>query len=612
MASESDARRSADGPERAAQPGAVPAGAATPSGGPQSLSGSPQGIEELARQIADGESIDWERWTARAELDRSALEALRTLQVMRDWQRGADAGGRPAVAGFEVREELGRGSYARVWSALDTTLGREVALKVVDEARPLSLAARERFLSEARVLASLDHPNIVRVHSVGEASGRLFLCLERVHGKTLADWVDQRGPLSATEAARVGVELCRALVALHAKGLVHRDLKPSNAMRAENGRVVLLDFGFARSTSSGPGSAGGTPRFMAPEQFDAGREGAREVGPKADLYALGVLLYWLVSKRHPHDAEDFESLRAAVLAQRTIPLGERVPDVPETYARIVARALAPEQERFATAGEMEQALGRFLEEPQRARPTLVEAPTSVADEPAPGVNVPWKGMLIMSAFVSLPAAAWWGYTTLQSNAEAASAAPDEGSTFSMKMIYLGCAIAGGAVLFITLVMSLLGGVHDLDVGHEVDVGAIHHGDIDSQAVGLSVRTVVAFITFFGLTGMALDSASVSSAWTFVGALVAGGLAFWLVGLAMLQLNKLRASGTVEIKNSVGAQARVYLAIPGHKSGTGAVTVPIQGRTMEYRAVTSGEALPTGSYCRVVAVQASDTVEVSAL
>lgn len=603
MANEADARRAADGSEapNAARPGAGAQVGGAPVGGAPS-------IDELARRIADGESIDWERWTARAELDRSALEALRTLQVMRDWQRGAEAGERPAVAGFELREELGRGSYARVWSALDTTLGREVALKVVDEARPLSLAARERFLSEARVLASLDHPNIVRVHSVGEASGRLFLCLERVHGKTLADWVDARGPLSAIEAARVGVELARALVALHAKGLVHRDLKPSNAMRAENGRVVLLDFGFARSTSSGPGSAGGTPRFMAPEQFAAGRE----VGPRADLYALGVLLYWLVSKRHPHDADDFESLRAAVLAQRTVPLAERVPGVPETYARIVARALAPEHERFATAGEMEQALGRFLEESQHARPMLVEAPASVADEPTPSVNVPWKGMLIMSAFVSLPAAAWWGYTTLQSNAEAASAAPDEGSSFSMKMIYLGCAIAGGAVLFITLVMSLLGGVHDLDVGHEVDAGAIHHGDIDSQAVGLSVRTVVAFITFFGLTGMGLSAANVSSLWAFLGALVAGGLAFWLVGLAMLQLNKLRASGTVEIKNSVGAQARVYLAIPGHKSGTGAVTVPIQGRTMEYRAVTSGEALPTGSYCRVVAVQASDTVEVTAL
>ncbi|MCC6406327.1 MAG: serine/threonine protein kinase [Planctomycetes bacterium] len=570
----------------------------------------PASIEELARRIADGETIDWERWTKEPALDRSALEALRTLQVLRDWQRGATPSEAPKVDGFELREEIGRGSYARVWSALDLKLGREVALKVVDDERPLSLSSRERFLAEARVLASLDHPNIVRVHSVGESQGRLYICLERVQGKTLADVVRATGPKSAAEAAQLGLDLCRALAALHQKGLVHRDLKPSNVMRATGGRVVLLDFGFARSTSDGPGSPGGTPRFMAPEQFDA----AAEVGPKADLYALGVLLYWLVSDRYPYEASDFESLRAAVLSGRSVPLADRNPNLPSAFVRIVERALAPEAGRFATAGELERALRAFLSgaESAAARP-LVEAPTSVEDEPAPRVNVPWKGILIMSAFVSVPAAAWWGYETLQVGAQNAAAAPDEGSSFSMKLVYLGCAIAGGAVLFITLVMSLLGGVHDMDVGHEADLGGgVHHGDIDSQAVGLSVRTVVAFITFFGLTGMALATSGVSTLWTFVSALVAGGLAFWLVGLAMVQLTRLRASGTVDIKNAVGAQARVYLVVPGHKSGTGAVTVPIQGRTLEYRAITAGDALPTGSYCRVVSVQASDTVEVTAL
>lgn len=584
-------------PEPKSTPGATPS------------PGAPPSIEELARRIADGEAIDWERWTRAEGLDRSALEALRSLEVLRDWQRGKTNAGAPRVPGFELHEELGRGSYARVWSALDQKLGREVALKVVDDGRPLSLASRERFLAEARVLASLDHPNIVRVHSVGELEGRPYLCLERVQGSTLADVVRSGGPRSAQEAAQIGVELCRALAALHQKGLVHRDVKPSNVMRANGGRVVLLDFGFARSTNEGQGAAGGTPRCMAPEQFDANRE----VGPQADLYALGVVLYWLVSGRYPHDADDFESLRTAVLAGRTVPLSDRAPTVPETFERIVERALAPEARRHASAGELERELRAFLAGAEGARPALVEAPRVAEGEPAPRITVPWKGMLVMSAFVSLPAAAWWGYSTLQTGSQAASVAPEDGSSFSMRLVYLSCAIAGGVVLFITVVLSMLGGVHDMDVGHELDVhGDIHHGDIDSQAVGLSVRTVVAFITFFGLMGMALTTANVSAWWTFVAALAAGGLAFWLVGLAMVQLNRLRASGTVEVHNAVGANARVYLTIPARKSGAGAVTVPIQGRTMQYRAVTSGDALPTGSYCRVVAVQASDTVEVSAL
>ncbi|MCE9593102.1 MAG: serine/threonine protein kinase [Planctomycetes bacterium] len=566
-------------------------------------------IEDLARRIADGEKIDWESWTKAQGLDRSALEALRTLEVLRDWQRGSTSAVAPKVEGFEIREEIGRGSYARVWSALDRKLGREVALKVVDDERPLSLASRERFLAEARVLASLDHANIVRVHSVGDFEGRLYICLERVLGKTLADIVRESGPLSAGEAAQIGVDLCRALAALHQKGLVHRDLKPSNVMRATGGRVVLLDFGFARSASDGPGSPGGTPRFMAPEQFDV----AREAGPKADLYALGVMLYWLVSDRYPHEAGDFESLRAAVLAGRTVPLADRVPAIPTAYVKLVERALAPEASRFASAGEMERALRAFLAGVESSTPPSIEAARAGEQESAPRLNVPWKGILIMSAFVSVPAAAWWGFEVLQANTDAALAEPDTGSSFSMRMIYLGCAITGGVVLFITLVLSLLGGVHDMDVGHEVGgPGDVHHGDIDSQAVGLSVRTVVAFITFFGLTGLALASTNVSAVWTFLGALVAGGLAFWLVGFAMLQLTRLRASGTVDIQNAVGTQARVYLVIPANKSGTGTVTVPIQGRTLEYRAITAGAELPTGSYCRVVSVQASDTVEVIAL
>ncbi len=560
----------------------------------------------LASAIADGEAVDWQRFSSDRALDRSTLEAMRTLQVLRDWQRRKrePISTPQSPQGYELREELGRGSYARVWLALDRTLGREVALKLIDDDRPLSLHSRERFLAEARVLAALDHPNIVRVHSVGESDGRLFICLERVVGKTLSEVVAQNGPSSPREAAQIGIDLCRALAELHQKGLVHRDLKPSNVMRATGGRIVLLDFGFARSHADRTAS-GGTPRFMAPEQFDA----RGEVGPRSDLYALGVMLYWLVTNRYPHEAESFESLREAVLAGAHVPLTDRLPTVPAKFAAIVERALAPANTRFESAGAFERALRDFL-----ASSNDAVAPRENESERAkPSLRFPWKETMWLSLGAALVSGAWLGYQMIESSKPASSDFGSVTNMPSLQMIYLGCAMLGGALLVLQLGLSLLGGVHDLDVGHEIPAHiGVHHGDVDSQTVGISFRTVVAFITFFGLTGMGLSSAEWSPTLVFFTALFAGGLAFWLVGLAMLQLNRLRDSGNVDVKNSVGAEARVYLTIPANKQGTGAVTVPIQGRTMQYRAVTAGGQLATGSTCRVVAVLSADTLEVNAV
>lgn len=177
----------------------------------------------------------------------------------------------------------------------------------------------------------------------------------------------------------------------------------------------------------------------------------------------------------------------------------------------------------------------------------------------------------------------------------------------MQTLYLSAALVGGALLLIQLVMSLAGG--HADAG-DLDTDA--HVDASDGASSISFRTVVAFITFFGLGGMAATAASFGPTLSFVGAVLAGGLAFWLVGLAMLQLSRLRSSGNVDIQNAVGLQARVYLNVPAADRGTGAVTVPLQGRTVQYRAVSRGAELATGSHCRIVAVRGSDTLEVEPL
>lgn len=175
--------------------------------------------------------------------------------------------------------------------------------------------------------------------------------------------------------------------------------------------------------------------------------------------------------------------------------------------------------------------------------------------------------------------------------------------FSLPLIFLIAAVGGGALLVLQILATLIGG--DSDVDGDIDA----HGDLGDGH--LSFRTVVAFVTFFGIGGSAALSAGLSAWAALAAAVAAGSLAFWLVGLAMLQLSRLRSSGNVDIQNAVGSEARVYLAVPGERSGTGAVTVPIQGRTMQYKAVTRGAAIATGQFCKVVAVHAGDTLEVEA-
>ncbi len=177
------------------------------------------------------------------------------------------------------------------------------------------------------------------------------------------------------------------------------------------------------------------------------------------------------------------------------------------------------------------------------------------------------------------------------------------------LIYTGAAVLGGIVMLIQVVMSLFGAEHDAgsDVGHEV--GADHDGGVGSW---LSFRAIVAFMTFFGLGGMIASTSDMGGAASLGVAFATGMFAFLLTRVVLMQFSKLRSSGTVDVKNAVGSEARVYLTIPEKKSGQGAVTVGIQGRTMQYRAITPGPELKTGALCKVSAVHAEDTLVVDAL
>ncbi len=176
--------------------------------------------------------------------------------------------------------------------------------------------------------------------------------------------------------------------------------------------------------------------------------------------------------------------------------------------------------------------------------------------------------------------------------------------FAMETVYLGAAALGGLLLLVLVVIGAFGGDAEVDVEVDFDPG--------EGAGGLSLRTAIAFLTFFGIGGMAATKSGLGDWSSGVCAVLAGSFAFWISGLVMAQLYGLRSEGNVNIANAVGIDARVYLAIPGAEEGEGKISVAVQGRTVEYRAVTTGRTLRTGEYCRVKAVRGPTTVEVEAL
>jgi len=271
---------------------------------------------------------------------------------------GSGAGAPPPAdartwGGFQLIESLGHGGFGRVYRAWESSLAREVALKVIRVPDP---AQASTVLHEGRLLARVRHPNVVTVHGAQQVGDEIGIWMELIRGRSLADLVRQQGPMSADEAAVVGVHLCQAIAAVHAAGLLHRDIKAQNVMRESGGRIVLMDFGAGRDTAdpdqSGRAELPGTPRYMAPELF-AGAAASRA----SDIYSLGVLLFFLATRGFPVDGRTVMDFALAHGGRRRRSLGDARPDLPAAFVRVVERALsAAPGERYPSAGAMLQAL----------------------------------------------------------------------------------------------------------------------------------------------------------------------------------------------------------------------------------------------------------------
>ncbi len=314
---------------------------------------------------------------------------------------------------YRIERELGRGGMGVVYLAEDEELRRSVAVKTLRALDRCAPELAERLTREARTAGSLRHPGIVPILDYGISDGLPFFVMEFIRGKTLDEAVDRDGSPAERRWLEVLREAAEAVAHAHSRGIIHRDLKPSNIMIRDEGGVVVMDFGLARRLEgtqlTRTGQILGTPSFMAPEQIEGD---AALLGPFTDVYALGSVLYWLLTGHLVFEETSNEAAVARALMSDVTPLRRLTSTVPLDLRTICRKALDRDRAmRYATAGEFAEDLGRYLRgEPIRARP-----------EPRWRSWVRWTGkrkaLVALSALVALALAVAGTSIAVQRHAE---------------------------------------------------------------------------------------------------------------------------------------------------------------------------------------------------
>jgi len=307
---------------------------------------------------------------------------------------------------YRILDKLGEGGMGVVYRALDTTLDRPVALKLLHAETTADPERKRRFVQEAKAASALNHPGIVTIYEIGADQGRDYIAMEYVPGRTL----DQRlGPkdLPVREAVECAVQIADALAKAHAAGIVHRDIKPANLILNDEGRVKILDFGLAKLTETAgseesartltlrprtqEGTIVGTVAYMSPEQAEGKRIDAR-----SDIFSFGAVLYEMLTGRRAFTGETKMSILAAILHHEPPPLAGLIPDVHPELARIVARCLRKDaNRRYQHIGDVKLALLELDDAP---------APRPVAPPPRRSVAV--VALVALAAVLGV-AAGWW-------------------------------------------------------------------------------------------------------------------------------------------------------------------------------------------------------------
>ncbi len=300
----------------------------------------------------------------------------------------------PAEFGrYRVLNLLGRGGMGAVYLAQDSQLGRQVALKAPFFDASESPQQAERFVREARSAAILQHPNICTVFDAGQIDGRPFITMAYIAGKPLEDEIDPDATMPQSRAAEIARKIALALEHAHRAGIVHRDLKPANVMLAAGVEPVVMDFGLAKrvvdvdpneAKLTRDGGLLGTPSYMAPEQC---KGDVAAIGPATDVYALGVILFEMLTGRTPYTGA-MSVVIGRILTAPVPPVQEFRPEVHSRLDAICRKAMAKEPaDRFASMAEFADALGKYLKAPSASPPPLPAPPVAaVVQAPAPMVG----------------------------------------------------------------------------------------------------------------------------------------------------------------------------------------------------------------------------------
>ncbi len=329
---------------------------------------------------------------------------------------------------YQIIEELGRGGMGAVFRAVDPTLQRDVAIKVLAPHLAWDEECVRRFLREAHLAARLRHPGIVTIHDVGHEGEWYYIVMQYLEGESLSKLLRDRGPLPPERLLPILEQLAAALDYVHQQGLVHRDVKPANVIVGPSGHVTLTDLGIAKALAesriTATGTTLGTPSYMAPEQITAG-----EVGPWTDLYALGVIAYECLVGKPPFAGDTTPAVLHKVVYEDPPDIAELRPDLPREVSVVLRRALAKgPTARFPSADLLVRALrqalqGQLLPGPVPAaaaramaspagqatvaRPVLAgrrQRPPAAGDRQAPV----WMGFVLLFFLIALVVVLLWG------------------------------------------------------------------------------------------------------------------------------------------------------------------------------------------------------------
>jgi eukaryotic-like serine/threonine-protein kinase len=285
---------------------------------------------------------------------------------------------------YRVEQELGRGGMAKVYRGQDTVLGRTVAIKILAPQFADDQDFVHRFRREAQAAARISNQHLVSVFDTGSDDGVHFIVMEYVDGRTLADLIAGGGRIMPDRAIEVAIDVCRALEAAHAQGVIHRDIKPGNIMLDENGQVKVTDFGIARVTTNADTIAQtaavlGTASYLSPEQAQG-----QPVDGRSDLYSLGCVLYEMVTGRPPFLGDSPVAVASKHVLEQPTPPSRLNPDVTPDLDAVILRALAKNPaNRYQTAEEFREDLERVRRGlPVNATPLLPAGTTQVIDRPA--------------------------------------------------------------------------------------------------------------------------------------------------------------------------------------------------------------------------------------